>query len=552
MASAATMPNATTFETTHMQTLLNPSDSALLETFIQARYIYSQLYYLFQEHCVSTAEIRHDDEVYNYLMYWLAQQPFMNRTTHFYWAKVTARDKHKKLPFTPSEGTHYFWFNGRPLAFIREKQDNKSSCGGYDGYSTKLPSGSTSAAWVGIQQCSKNSSSKAQRCYVAKDSNNTVIYRGHKSGAYTEWSRKTLDDIKEYLHPRRRRWYSNRGIPYRRGYLLHGPPGAGKTSLCFAAAGLLGMELHLLNLSSKSLDEDELKALFTEIADTKRTPGSSSNTENGNSASSESQSQEEGDGVSGAAPGRTGVFEKHGVSLSGLLNVVDGVAACEGRILVVTTNHPEKLDPALVRPGRIDMSVAFRYFTTSDIKELFSAIYSTLEGDLRVSSTERLSPKLRAKIAKGTSISDSANSINANTVIRKGTSKFSEQQVRVWAEAFAERVPAGEFTPAEIQGYLLNYKTNPEGAVEGPTMWVGDMREKKAKVDTMSANANASKVDDGKGEGNKPEVNRVKNESGGSTHMTDGDAQDLMDTALTSPEAAFNGMTSFLRVGLTG
>jgi mitochondrial chaperone BCS1 len=37
--------------------------------------------------------------------------------------------------------------------------------------------------------------------------------------------------MKDYLHPYTRRWYSNRGIPYRRGYLLYGPPGTGKRSL---------------------------------------------------------------------------------------------------------------------------------------------------------------------------------------------------------------------------------------------------------------------------------------------------------------------------------
>ncbi|KAL4984256.1 BCS1 N terminal-domain-containing protein [Aspergillus falconensis] len=644
------MANATTF-TTPMQTLLNPSDTALLETFIPgysmasrllstylqidlssyipyliflaiiaatARYIYSQLYNLFQGHCISTAEIRHDDEVYNYLMYWLAQQPFTNRTTHFvagtrisgsawyydpdddsdeegiggadeideegnvitdfdaYWAKVTARDKHKKLRITPSEGTHYFWFNGRPLAFIREKQDDKSSGGGYYGYGTRNPERLYISCVGRDPAVLKELLLEAQRCYVAKDSNNTVIYRGHKSGAYTEWSRcmarapralstvvldkaqkdAFIDDIKEYLHPRTRRWYTNRGIPYRRGYLLHGPPGTGKTSLCFAAAGLLGLELYLLNLSSKSLDEDELMALFTELPtrcivlledvdcagmSQKRTPRSSSNDDSSNSASAERQSQEEGNGGSGAAPGGTGVFEKQGVSLSGLLNVIDGVAACEGRILVMTTNHPEKLDPALVRPGRIDMSIAFGYSTTSDIKELFSAIYSTLEGDLRVSRTERLSPKLRAKMAKRTSTSDLANRANTNIVIHKGASEFSEEQVRVWAGEFAERVPAAEFTPAEIQGYLLNYKADPEGAIEGATSWVGEMREKKARAKTASVNA--AKVDGGKEEGNKLEVNGVENEEKREdAHMMNGDAQ--AHTDITSPEPASNGTTN--------
>lgn len=45
---------------------------------------------------------------------------------------------------------------------------------------------------------------------------------------------------------------------------------------------------------------------------------------------------------------------KKGISLSGLLNIIDGVASHEGRVLIMTTNHPEKLDEALIRPGRVD------------------------------------------------------------------------------------------------------------------------------------------------------------------------------------------------------
>jgi len=106
------------------------------------RYIYARLRILFWQHFTSTAEIRCDDEVYDYLMHWLSQQEFMGRTTRFvagtrapglqgrsrrsgsegdgdlglllgamanfstYWEKAAARDRIKPLHFTPSDGTH--------------------------------------------------------------------------------------------------------------------------------------------------------------------------------------------------------------------------------------------------------------------------------------------------------------------------------------------------------------------------------------------------------------------------------------------------------------
>ncbi|KAL4786264.1 BCS1 N terminal-domain-containing protein [Aspergillus varians] len=622
MASAMA---ANTTSTMNSTPILNPSDTALLETFIPgysmlsrflisylqidlslyfpylvgaavvgaaSHYVYYQLRDLFTRHCISTAEIRHDDEVYSYLMFWLAQKPFTNRTTHFvagtrltgsssryydsdddedrwneadeiddngnvvldfdeYWAKATARDKHKPLRFTPSDGTHYFWFNGRPLAFIREKDENNKSSGYFYGYGRE--SERLYISCIGRDPTVlKELLLEAQRSYVAKDNNNTVIYRGQKNGGYTEWSRCMarpprplstvvldqkqkqgfIDDIKEYLHPRTRRWYSNRGIPYRRGYLLHGPPGTGKTSLCFAASGVLGLELYLLNLSSKNLDEDELMALFQELPrrcivllEDVDCAGMSQK-RSADSPAGDQQPPTPTSPENTSTSGPPAPLEKQGVSLSGLLNVIDGVAACEGRILVMTTNHPEKLDPALVRPGRIDMAINFGYSTASDIKELFSAIYSTLEGDLRASLSERLPAKLRAKLQsqdKPAATTTSSAAAAAAAAASKKLDAFSADQVADLAGRFAERVPEGEFTPAEIQGYLLNHKTDPEGAIEGVERWVGETREKKAQIANASANATVTatangkvdeekkdeKKDEQKGEVQKPEEKKT-------------------------------------------
>ena len=59
------------------------------------------------------------------------------------------------------------------------------------------------------------------------------------------------------------KWYRDRGIPYRRGYLLYGPPGTGKTSFTQAVAGALKLNICYINLSSGNLDDDDLNNMLT-------------------------------------------------------------------------------------------------------------------------------------------------------------------------------------------------------------------------------------------------------------------------------------------------
>ncbi|PLB50965.1 hypothetical protein P170DRAFT_425259 [Aspergillus steynii IBT 23096] len=550
-------------------TLLTPSDTAILEAFIPGysfisrilinhlhidptrylpyvlgcvvllaslKYTSSRIRHLIETHCVSKAEIRLDDEIYSYLMFWLAQQPFTNRTTHFvagtrtggsggrsyydsdsedsdsedneydehgnvlvsfdaYWAKAKNRDKYKRLRFTPAEGTHYFWFRRRLLAFMRVKEDNNNKA---SFYSRLTPERLYLACLGRDPTILKELLVEAQRAYVARDLNTTVIYRAQKSpGEYVDWTRcmsraprplstvvlaaerkqAFIDDIKEYLHPRTRRWYSNRGIPYRRGYLLHGPPGTGKTSLCFAASGMLGLSLYLLNLSSKSFGEDDLMSLFHELPrrcivllEDVDCAGMAKERTLGDGEKGGEQKEKE----TGSEEATT--TAKQGVSLSGLLNVIDGVAASEGRILVMTTNHPDKLDAALLRPGRVDMSVEFGYAESEDISELFTAIYSSLEGDVRLPRGRAMALEEQKRKEKG-------------DVIEAPWHRISREKVQGLASEFALRVPPSEFTAAEIQGYLLNHKDDPESAINGAEEWVERTRSKRKEKENPLASS---------------------------------------------------------------
>lgn len=118
---------------------------------------------------------------------------------------------------------------------------------------------------------------------MARDAAKTIVYREHphcddwqRSGARNprplssivlDEDQKTqyMRDLTDYLSGSTMRWYQSRGIPYRRGYLLHGPPGTGKSSLTFATAGAFGLPVYILNLASRRLSEDRLASLFASL-----------------------------------------------------------------------------------------------------------------------------------------------------------------------------------------------------------------------------------------------------------------------------------------------
>ena len=129
-------------------------------------------------------------------------------------------------------------------------------------------------------------------------------------------------------------------MPYRRGYLLYGPPGTGKTSFILAIAGDLRMNLCVLSLQDENLTEESLTLSMETIPN---------------------HSLVLLEDVDAIFVKREATDKrKNNLSFSGLLNALDGVRTIDGRILFMTTNHKEKLDPALLRPGRADLHVELK------------------------------------------------------------------------------------------------------------------------------------------------------------------------------------------------
>lgn len=173
---------------------------------------------------------------------------------------------------------------------------------------------------------------------------------------------KIVGDVRAFLEART--WYLDRGIPYRRGYLLYGPPGTGKSSFIQALAGELDFNIALLNVNENGLTDDRLNHLLTKVP-----PRTIVLLEDADAAFI-NRRQADGDGYTGAT-----------VTFSGLLNALDGVASAEERIIFLTTNHIERLDEALVRPGRVDMTVRLGEATEGQIAQLWDRFYADSDRD---------------------------------------------------------------------------------------------------------------------------------------------------------------------------
>ncbi|GIY00965.1 mitochondrial chaperone BCS1 [Caerostris darwini] len=151
------------------------------------------------------------------------------------------------------------------------------------------------------------------------------------------------------------------GIPYRRGYLLYGPPGCGKSSFITALAGELEYSICILNLSERGLTDDRLQHLMS-VA-----PQQSIILLEDIDAAFVKREESSATKVAYEGLNR--------VTFSGLLNMLDGVVSAEARILFMTTNYLERLDAALIRPGRVDVKEYIGHATDYQLKLMYKRFY---------------------------------------------------------------------------------------------------------------------------------------------------------------------------------
>ncbi|KAJ7768290.1 P-loop containing nucleoside triphosphate hydrolase protein [Mycena metata] len=311
-----------------------------------------------------------------------------------------------------------------------------------------------------------------------------------------------IDDAKDFLSSKK--WYAERGIPFRRGYLLYGAPGSGKTSFIHSVAGELGLDVYIISLSRIGLDDSSLSELMNalpercvallEDIDAALTSGVNRDAV---AATVDSQDNK-------PMPGTPPTPTTSRLSLSGLLNALDGIGSAEGRILFATTNKYSALDAALCRPGRMDLHIEFKLASKFQARQLFSRFYLPAQNpDTVLADDDEDDEEGSEKGSEDSGYSSTAAEEGDEKAVRpqvKSSSadvpedekptyngishqsrapKLKRRQIGELAARFSQSIPEREISMASLQGFLMAYKTRPFQAVEDVGAWVEKERGEK-------------------------------------------------------------------------
>ncbi len=315
---------------------------------------------------VVTAVIDSRNDLFNAYIAWLNELPYGRNSRLFTVIQGNKEDLEDesleglpRLLYSPAPGFHLFWYGRRPMWIERDISMNLQV----------IETVKISALFASRRLLEQMLEDVMRRAY-ARLADHTMIYSIDRWGESWnladsrprrqinsvilegETAQQLISDVQEFFQ--RRQWYADLGIPWRRGYLLYGPPGTGKTSFAYALAGEQHLKLCAVSLTNPKLNDQSIADLLQ-----KTPPRSLILIED----------------IDAFFVARDKQDSRIEVSFSGLLNAIDGVAAQEGRIVFLTTNHIEKLDRALIRPGRIDMTVELSNATGQQLRTMFLRFY---------------------------------------------------------------------------------------------------------------------------------------------------------------------------------
>ncbi|KAG8959564.1 hypothetical protein FRC03_007811 [Tulasnella sp. 419] len=446
-----------------------------------------------------TATFRQGDWVYEWILEYLSQQGAWNNATD---VNVTAKTAEKKWGmnlggndreerlqayYHPSGSAPHLWnYNGTWIQVLRLAGSRDYRTGREEGGQLMLTIYTTRKAVL-----DELVAAAAAQYWETSKRRVTV----HMAEGYGDWGmvmtkqirpmdsvilpggliETIVNDLREFMDTKD--WYSAAGIPWRRGVLLWGPPGTGKSTTVHAIAGELQLEVYFISLSNASLDDNSLQRLVA------GTPPNSILLLEDIDCAFPSREPDESQLDRPFDPyGQS--LNRSNVTLSGILNILDSVSSEEGRIVFATTNHVDRLDPALLRPGRMDLRIEYKLASKDQTTGIFKRFYS-----------HELMSKAMSQSGLGNKekTSKTVLSSEASKLIQASDESFmsqlpSPERIAELAEAFGSKIPEGKYSVAQLQGFLLSKKKNPAGAVEEIEAWMQERdKEKEEKEKRIRA-----------------------------------------------------------------
>lgn len=208
------------------------------------------------------------------------------------------------------------------------------------------------------------------KIYPMKDLSYKYIHQRSLDNIFSSAKDEIINYVNTWVE--NKDFYYNHDIPYKAGIFMYGKPGTGKSSMVRALASYLSFEIHMINLNEYKTESELLErisfvpsnsiVLFEDIdcvvahdrnkEDTVRKEG------------------EENDSTTTK------------ISLSTVFNILDGIISPENIIFIATSNHIEKLDQAMIRPGRFDCVVEMKYLEKEEAEEMISKFNVKIDSNL--------------------------------------------------------------------------------------------------------------------------------------------------------------------------
>jgi chaperone BCS1 len=311
-----------------------------------------------------------DDAAFVWVKEWFLEQKFLARIRNL---DLDTTVRNERIAMIPAPGKHWFWYGKRPFEVWFSRTES-----GYNRAARRTES--LTFRTIGRNRgLLKQFVDDVVDCHLRRQGIRSYLYTYNDGWDYVEGYAPRLlasvvlqagekehlvEDITDFRAAKQR--YAQLGIPYHRGYLLYGPPGTGKTSLVSALAAHFGLSIYVINLAD--FNDRTLMNAVNQVPANSVLLFEDIDCASGGKARATAGEGSQAEAAKGAS--LTNV-----VTLSGLLNVLDGFYAPANVLFVMTTNKIEALDPALLRPGRIDYKLLMGNATSSQKLELYRRFF---------------------------------------------------------------------------------------------------------------------------------------------------------------------------------